>query len=93
MRKNMAGVFSSRAQRRSLPIILVGVLLGVGGSRAYDRYTRIADCKRWHENVIRWVSLVDEAPGELTRAETAALTLARGGMIAVRNQVCGNELP
>jgi hypothetical protein len=93
MRKNMAGIFSVRAQKGTLPFVAMAFLLGVAGSRAYDRYTRVADCKRWHENVTRWVSLVADAPGELTHAETTALTLARGGMIAVRNQMCGNDFP
>ena len=89
----MNGVFSAHPQRGTLAILSVAFLLEVTGSRAYDQYTRAADCKRWHENVTRWVSVVSELPEGLTETETAALTMAHGGMIAVRNHVCGNEFP
>jgi len=89
----MVRSLSERAQNGSRAVIAVAFLLGVAGSQAYDHYAHVAGCKRWQENVTRWVSVVADAPGELTSAETTALTLARGGMIAVRNHECGNDFP
>lgn len=89
----MVGILSVRGQQETLAIIAVAFLLGVAGSRAYDHYTRVTDCNRRQENVTRWVSLVADASGKFTPVETTALTLARGGMIAVRNYACGNDFP
>jgi hypothetical protein len=61
--------------------IVGAFLFGFAASRVYDRYARIADCQRWHENVVRWAQIVADATGELTQRETAALQLAHGAMI------------
>ena len=71
--------------------IVCAFLFGFAASRVYDQYTRIADCQRWHENVVRWAQTVADATGELTQPETAALQLAHGAMIATRDQLCGGR--
>lgn len=73
--------------------IVGAFLLGFTASRVYDRYARIADCQRWHENVVRWTQIVADSTGELTQTETAALQLAHGAMIATRDQRCGGRPP
>ena len=75
----------------TLATIAVTFSLGIVASRAYDHYARIGDCQRWHANVNRWVQVVADATGELSDAETTALALAHGGMIAVRDQLCGHR--
>jgi hypothetical protein len=77
----------------TLAAIAVAFSLGIAASRVHDRYTRIADCQRWHENVTRWAQVTADVTGELTHGETVALTLAHGGMIAVRDQLCGRRSP
>lgn len=70
-------------------VALASFLLGVAALHTYGRYARYVDCQRWQESVNGWAQVVDAASGELTSGETAALTLAHGGLIAVRDQVCG----
>ena len=69
--------------------VLASFLCGTVTSQAYSQYTRRADCERWRENVTRWERIVTDGTGELTRGETMALIIARGGMMAVRDRVCG----
>jgi hypothetical protein len=69
--------------------ILASFSVGVAASHIYGQYARHVDCQRWRENVNRWVQAVNDGTGELTQAETVALMLAHGGMIAVRDQICG----
>jgi hypothetical protein len=77
----------------TLATIAVAFSLGIAASSVHERYTRLVDCQRWHENVTRWAQVAADVTGELMHGETAALTLAHGGMIAVRDQVCGRRSP
>jgi hypothetical protein len=74
---------------RTLSIIALAFSLGVAASHAHGHYVRHADCQRWRANVDRWTQVAADATGELMPAETTALTLAHGAMLAVRDQVCG----
>ena len=72
-----------------IAIALAAFSLGVAASRVQSHYARQADCLRWQANVNRWADVVSNAPGQLTTVETTAMLLARGGMIATRDQACG----
>jgi hypothetical protein len=68
--------------------LALAFLLGVAASHAHGHYVRQADCQRWRDNVTRWTQVVADATGELNGAETTALTLAHGALIAVRDHEC-----
>ena len=78
--------------RRIVTLATIALAFSVGFATAhvYSQHAHHADCRRWHENVERWTQVVGDATGELTGAETTALMLARGAMIAVRSQACGH---
>jgi len=63
--------------------------LGFAAAHVHRHYSQQAECQRWQANVNRWADVVSNAPGESTPIVTTLLLLARGGMIAVRDQACG----
>jgi len=70
--------------------IILAFTLGITTSRVYDHYLLARRCELWRENVNRWVRVIGDLPADLTDAETAALTLAHGTFIAIRDHVCGH---
>jgi len=66
-------------------IALAPFSFGIAASHVYDHYLRQDECRRWQHNVNRWLQVVADSPCEPRPAETTALMLARGAMIAVRD--------
>lgn len=80
--------FLARPISLAATIAVAAFSLGVASMHTYGHYTRLAECQRWQGNVNRWTQVVADATGDLKPAETVALTLAHGAMIAVRDQAC-----
>lgn len=68
--------------------LILAFTLGITTSRVYDHYALARQCQLWRENVNHWVRVLGDLPADLTDAETAALTLAHGTFIAIREHVC-----
>jgi hypothetical protein len=75
--------------RALVMIVFVSFWLGIIASHVCSQHSRQAECQRWRDQVNRWPSVVHDDLDPLNQTESLALALARGGMIAVRNQVCG----
>jgi len=79
----------TRRRVGTLASIALAFSPGVAASQTHGHYARQFDCQRWRSNVGRWTQVVANATAELRPAETTALMLAHGAMIAVRAQACG----